>query len=187
MLDLYSKASMPHLIDTTILLQVDDLHDTHIIRNLAVVLEELSAYNVTLLRVPATSATGVMTARARIQEMYNNQAFYLQIDCHIRFRRNFDVYLISTLLGMGDKTILSTYPHAYTLSHSRAVIPDDIRPTIIVRIVVLYSNVSDVHRYPVISTRMAFFAKKLNCSPRQQLHYFPLIYGRLAFRSAKAL
>ena len=37
---------------------------------------------------------GPCWARARIQETFNNEDFYLQIDSHMQFEKNWDTYLI---------------------------------------------------------------------------------------------
>lgn len=65
-------------------------------------------------------ATGPCYARALGQSLYRYEDYILQIDSHMRFRKNWDVYCISQLLKCPTpkKSVLTTYPQGYTLNNN---------------------------------------------------------------------
>ena len=71
--------------------------------------------NVRMYNMNYMEAKGVCYARYIIQtELYNNEKYYLQIDSHTRFVKNWDTILIEQLKKCpSTKPILTTYPHAY--------------------------------------------------------------------------
>jgi hypothetical protein len=75
----------------------------------------------------AKDARGPCYARRLAQLLYRNEDYILQIDSHMRFRRNWDTYLIEQLPP--GKSLLTTYPVGYTLPNE---IPDEVRPTLLV-------------------------------------------------------
>ena len=79
------------------------------------------------LSLEAKDARGPCYARRLAQYLYRDEDYVLQIDSHMRFRRNWDVYLIEQLPA--GKSILTTYPIGYTLPN---LIPNEIRPTLMV-------------------------------------------------------
>ena len=71
--------------------------------------------NVKILDVPYTETKGLCWARNKINtELYNNESYYLQLDSHHRFAKNWDVELINMLHNLNDPmAILTGYPYSY--------------------------------------------------------------------------
>eukprot|EP01084_Bolivina_argentea_P187690 323247_1 len=71
--------------------------------------------NIRTLFVPYTRARGPIYARYLVQnKFYNNEKYYLQIDCHMRFIKNWDNELIKQYQLCNDtKAIITTYPNPY--------------------------------------------------------------------------
>lgn len=66
------------------------------------------------LAVPWQESRGACWARAKIQEAYAGEAFYLQLDSHHRFAEGWDEILLEELAKTGrEKAILSAYVPAY--------------------------------------------------------------------------
>uniref|UniRef100_A0A7S2K9K4 Uncharacterized protein n=1 Tax=Leptocylindrus danicus TaxID=163516 RepID=A0A7S2K9K4_9STRA len=65
------------------------------------------------------------------QRLVQNEGYILQIDSHMRFRQNWDAFLLQQLqmCPNPDKSVLTTYPIGYTLPND---VPNDIRPTVLV-------------------------------------------------------
>lgn len=55
-------------------------------------------------------AKGPGWARFHASTLYNGEDYYLQIDSHMRFIRNWDTIIIPELLGLPERSILSGYP-----------------------------------------------------------------------------
>jgi [Skp1-protein]-hydroxyproline N-acetylglucosaminyltransferase len=79
------------------------------------------------LTLHAKDARGPCYARRLAQLLYRDENYVLQIDSHMRFRQNWDVYLIEQLPA--GKSMLTTYPIGYELPNK---IPNEIRPTLLV-------------------------------------------------------
>lgn len=61
--------------------------------------------------VPHTEAKNAYYARFRVQKFYQGQDFYLQIDSHMQFIKDWDAILIEELTNCNSlKPILSVYP-----------------------------------------------------------------------------
>lgn len=72
--------------------------------------------NVKIKYSKAPENLGVGIARYLANQFYNNEDYYLQIDCHSRFIKNWDNILIENLeryLKVGNKCILSAYPAGF--------------------------------------------------------------------------
>lgn len=87
--------------------------------------------NVTAVRLASTKARGPCYARQLAQSLWREEEFYLQIDSHMRFRKHWDVYLISLYhqcqsiarCAPGIYPVISTYPTGYEISnHNEAEI-----------------------------------------------------------------
>jgi len=81
-----------------------------------------------------SQAKGPCFARHLAQALFQNEDYILQIDSHMRFRPNWDSYLINLLEQLKAdnsalKPVITTYPLGYTLPNNY---PDDIRPTLLV-------------------------------------------------------
>ena len=110
-----------------------------------------SPHQLRVMRLHANDATGPCYARGLCQTLYRGEDYVLQIDSHMRFRPNWDEYLIQTINGLVekrsrlsairdevgnsvcdcdyDKIMLTTYPIGYTLPNN---IPDETRGTYLV-------------------------------------------------------
>lgn len=67
-----------------------------------------------IVQTPWQEARGVGVARRKTNDMYNGEDFYLQIDSHMRFVKDWDVRIVNEWQKCGDKmAILSSYPPAY--------------------------------------------------------------------------
>jgi [Skp1-protein]-hydroxyproline N-acetylglucosaminyltransferase len=90
--------------------------------------------HVRCLTLDARHSTGPCPARALCQMLHRGEDYVLQIDSHMRFRENWDVYLIEQLLrcpgGSGNnKNILTAYPVGYQLHN---IIPNETRGTLLI-------------------------------------------------------
>jgi len=74
-----------------------------------------STTNVRELKLDYRQATGPCLARALAQNLHRDEEYILQIDSHMRFRANWDVYLLAQLAKCPNKSILTAYPPAYVL------------------------------------------------------------------------
>ncbi len=110
----------------------------------ALLAEALAALrtNVRMVAMAASQANGPCFARHLAGALWRGEDYVLQIDSHMRFRPNWDQYLIWQLESMREqqqqsqqqasvKPILTTYPLGYRLPNT---LPDDIRPTLLVRV-----------------------------------------------------
>ena len=72
--------------------------------------------------VDPKDSEGPCWARAKIQEMFNNEDFYLQIDSHMQFQNGWDSYLIDYInkikmvdLKSHQHPIITCYPRAFEI------------------------------------------------------------------------
>jgi len=78
----------------------------------------------------ACHARGPCYARHLCQRLYAGENYVLQTDSHMRFRPNWDTYLIDQLKSCpSSKSMLTTYPVGYNLPNE---IPDETRGTLLV-------------------------------------------------------
>lgn len=62
-------------------------------------------------------ASGPCPARSRAQALWKNEKYYLQIDSHMRFAKNWDAFLVAELARCpSEKAILTTYSPGYNPS-----------------------------------------------------------------------
>jgi [Skp1-protein]-hydroxyproline N-acetylglucosaminyltransferase len=119
---LLQTAQYPHRIVIGLCLQIDPVQDADILLS-------IPKSNIRILQLHARDAAGPCYARALCQHlMQGDEDYYLQIDSHMRFRRNWDTYLVHTLPA-GDKTMLTAYPVGYQLPNR---IPNETRGTLLV-------------------------------------------------------
>ena len=86
--------------------------------------------HVRCLTLDARHATGPCSARALCQLLHRGEDYVLQVDSHMRFRANWDVYLIQQLEKCpGRKSLLTAYPVGYQLPN---LVPMDTRGTLLV-------------------------------------------------------
>lgn len=93
------------------------------------------ASNVRVLEMPLSQALGPCPARHVAQSLWRGEHYVLQIDAHMRFRGNWDAYLVALLeearagLAPGRRPVLTTYPLGYALPDQ---VPRDTRATLLV-------------------------------------------------------
>lgn len=79
--------------------------------------------NVEIVIMHPKDARGAGYARAIAMDLYNNQDYYLQIDSHTIFEKNWDTMCISQLkkaqeIAKNDKIILSHFPPAFHVENN---------------------------------------------------------------------
>ena len=79
--------------------------------------KKLQSYNFPNLKIiftPKELTKGVVWARNRIFELHTNEPYFLSIDAHSRFKKNWDLILINQYNSIErPKVILSTYPNSF--------------------------------------------------------------------------
>lgn len=110
---LFEKAADPGRIFIGICLQWSPGDDS----DCAVPANLLARYpeQIRVHEVHAAESRGACWARARVQDLYRGEDYYFQIDSHMRFLEAWDERLLGMLrLCPAEKTVLSTYPLAFT-------------------------------------------------------------------------
>ena len=80
------------------------------------------------ISIPVQDSRGPCWARSRIQQLWQGEAYYFQVDSHMRFVQDWDELLIETLYACrSPNPVLSTYPLPFTP-------PDELAPDGIVEI-----------------------------------------------------
>ena len=140
-IDLIQHARKPERVFVGLVLQCDPVLEGREVLDKLFLLHYKTAKNVTLskwaecnlrfITVHHRQATGPCWARAMAQRLVQNERYILQIDSHMRFRQNWDDFLLQQLhlCPDPDKSILTTYPIGYTLPNN---IPNEICPTVLV-------------------------------------------------------
>ena len=97
--DLFGKAQYPGMLRVTVLLQEDEAFLERGEGGGAWYPQELLSRGGEINILPRNykEAKGAGEARATIQKRYNNETFYMQLDSHHRFARNWDTTVISKL------------------------------------------------------------------------------------------
>jgi Glycosyltransferase (GlcNAc) len=101
-LDLFENAKNPDNLDVVVAWQHDSNESIFPIKNLIK----------TAIDIPFTESRGVCWARRKLQDLYKNQTYTLQLDSHHRFVKNWDDILIDCYLNVktkNNKPIISTY------------------------------------------------------------------------------
>ncbi len=147
---LYSMAFKPGRIFTGIVVQLEhgEKYDEDIWTSITKSTTKSlpNEHQLRVIRIHARDATGPCYARGLCQTLYRDEDYVLQIDSHMRFRKNWDEYLIQTIQDIqkmrqkmsheeeikmrdSDKILLTTYPVGYTLPNN---IPKETRGTYLV-------------------------------------------------------
>lgn len=89
---------------------------------------DLSSYkNISMISMHPKDARGVGFARAKAMELYNDEDYFLQIDSHSQFVKNWDLSLIEVYevaLIKSKKVIVSAFPGMYLIeSNRRDIVP----------------------------------------------------------------
>lgn len=91
--------------------------------------------NVRTVEMHHSQARGPCPARSLAQGLWRGERYFLQVDAHMRFRDNWDAYLVQLLeetrrgLPAGRRPVLTTYPLGYDLPDC---VPCDTRATLLV-------------------------------------------------------
>eukprot|EP00980_Cylindrotheca_fusiformis_P002711 scaffold627_cov125-Cylindrotheca_fusiformis.AAC.28 len=126
---LFATAMHPARVFVGLVLQNDPIHDTEL------TIEKYATHqNVRCLQMASQHALGPCYARSLAQSLHRGEAYVLQIDSHMRFRPNWDEYLIRTWQQISadkkhSKIILTAYPVGYELPN---IIPDERKGTLLV-------------------------------------------------------
>ncbi|SMP64731.1 Glycosyltransferase (GlcNAc) [Desulfonatronum zhilinae] len=120
--DLFAKAAHPDRLVLGVCWQFDPEHDPPYL--------DVGARSgqVRQVLLPARDSRGPCWARSRIQQLWQGEAYYFQVDSHMRFVQGWDELLIETLYACrSPNPVLSTYPLPFTP-------PGDLAPDGIVEI-----------------------------------------------------
>ena len=74
---------------------------------------------INVIKLSYKEARGPTYARYLIQQQYNKEEYYLQIDSHTRFEKFWDLKLINTLNNLPDKSCLTQYLPNYLLNDTK--------------------------------------------------------------------
>lgn len=69
-----------------------------------------------IIKINASEAKGPTYARFLIQQKYENEEFYMQIDSHTIFENNWDLKLINSLNNLKDKSCITQYLPEYNIN-----------------------------------------------------------------------
>jgi len=198
LLNMFDNAEKPGRVFAGVVWQIDSREDSACFS----MSESLRTWrsNIREIFLDSQNATGPCLARATAQLLYRGEEFFLQIDSHMRFRKNWDRYLIEQLRACkirygASKPILTTYPIGYTLPNTY--------PKDCVRGTVLYPSrfdetgmlrqsakrLNDVPKYPVPSPLWASGFSFSDASIIREVPYDPtlhyLFFGEEIFMAAR--
>jgi len=106
----------------------DDIYFGLVIQNMPSEVVDLSHIkNYSAVRVHAKEARGAGFARARAMELYDGEDYYLQVDSHTQFAKNWDRLCIEQLkkaqeIANNKKIILSYFPASYHVEGNKRFI-----------------------------------------------------------------
>ena len=135
---LFATATNPQHVVVGLVLQLldDDEYDKKIRIQLMEYQKQYPDHQIRVLYANAIDSTGPCNARAQCQTLHRGEDYIMQIDSHMRFRQNWDRYLIelhqyeSCNLSSPNKVVLTAYPVGYQLPNQ---IPNETRGTHLVR------------------------------------------------------
>lgn len=118
--DLFSKAKCPERVFVGVCIQFKLFEDdprTHLLLpDHHPILKNFSK-NIRCIVLDSEMARGPCFARSKVQSLFKDERYYLQIDSHTRFSSMWDEKLISMLRACksltSGKPIITTYPNAY--------------------------------------------------------------------------
>lgn len=104
---LFENAAWPDRVYVGVFLQIDPNADSDCLVK--------SAPNVTVKTIHAKDAKGAGYARHMCQRMMDGEDYFLQVDSHMRFAKNWDSLLIQMHADtQRQKSVISTYPLPFT-------------------------------------------------------------------------
>ena len=137
-IDLFKKAAIPNRVHIGYCLQYDPSEDSD---ECTSVLNQFKASgkagcnNIRAIFLPYHEAKGPIYARSIVEKkLFNNEKYFLQIDCHMRFIQNWDKILIEiinndVLCKQCEFPIITTYPNSFDTSNDMSDL--DYRPAIL--------------------------------------------------------
>lgn len=114
---LFTNAKQPYRVKVGIC-QQNQRDDPDCVENESVGLSEYHS-NIRIIRIPEYEAKGPTWARYLCSTLWNGEEYYMQIDSHTQFAKNWDEKCIQMIqqikrLGLSNKPVLSHYPKEYT-------------------------------------------------------------------------
>lgn len=111
---LYKTSFNPRHIYVGICQQNDD-SDPDCVNSIIEQVPEEVHKNIRIIRIPSYLAAGPTKARYLCSTLYNNENYFLQIDSHTKFTKDWDVKLIQMIqdikqAGYSQKPVISSYP-----------------------------------------------------------------------------
>ena len=129
---LFSNAKYANRVKVGLVLQYDETQDASI-WNQIVASPWYQSNQIRCLRMDDRHALGPCYARSLCQSLFRDETFVMQTDSHMRFRPNWDEYLVETIemlmAEQGEKVLLTAYPVGYQLPNK---IPNESRGTVLV-------------------------------------------------------
>ena len=116
---IYNNANNPDNIFLGICQQNNSILDEDCINNKNLNINENLKKNIRIIRIPYYDAKGPVYARYLCSSLMNNETFYMQIDSHTTFIKNWDVKCINMIneiksLNLSKKPVISYYPKDIT-------------------------------------------------------------------------
>lgn len=132
-LSLFENASCPERIYIGVVFQIDTTSQAEydMYFRLDALPTDLREHNVRIIILDYRDATGPCYARYLAQSLHRGEEYVLQIDSHMRFRPNWDSYLIGALnkCEFPQRSVLTAYPPPYYLPND---IPNETRASLLV-------------------------------------------------------
>jgi [Skp1-protein]-hydroxyproline N-acetylglucosaminyltransferase len=132
-LSLFENASCPERIYIGVVFQFDTTSQAEydMYFRLDALSTDLREHNVRIIILDYRDATGPCYARYLAQSLHRGEEYVLQIDSHMRFRPNWDCYLIASLnkCECPQRSVLTAYPPPYYLPNH---IPNETRASLLV-------------------------------------------------------
>jgi [Skp1-protein]-hydroxyproline N-acetylglucosaminyltransferase len=130
---LFSNAKNASRVKVGLVLQYNETQDASI-WNQIVASPWYKSNQIRCLLMDDRHALGPCYARSLCQSLFRDEAFVMQTDSHMRFRPNWDEYLVQTMEMLmveqgGEKVLLTAYPVGYQLPNN---IPNETRGTLLV-------------------------------------------------------
>lgn len=129
---LFSNAKYANRVKVGLVLQYDETQDASI-WNQIVASPWYKSNQIRCLRMDDRHALGPCYARSLCQSLFRDETFVMQTDSHMRFRPNWDEYLVQTIerlmVEQGEKVLFTAYPVGYQLPNK---IPNETRGTLLV-------------------------------------------------------
>ena len=136
--------------------------------------------NITILRIPHTEAKGPTYARYLCSTLWNGEEYYLQIDSHSKFVKNWDEKCINMIKdikqqGLSMKPVLSHYPKE--ISEYKDYNPDSDMKYNVTRICRSFFNNRDM---------LSFFGAEI-LNSNKEYYRTPYVAGGMVFSDSKFL